>query len=252
MKIKMLFFFVLCVFQFSLGQYKDQDVEIVNHEVKSNESVRALSKKYMVDPADIYKLNRFAVNGITEGMVLQIPVPKKESSSKQEVQSTNSSLEEALVVDDAEEEKKIAIELEINKELENAFVENKAGTQHIVEANETIFGLSKKYNVTVEEIQKVNPEIQKEGLKTGQVVVIPTAKKTAKKQVSDSIVNSTKEFEIKEKVAEFIKHKVEPKETLYGLSKKYNVSVDEIKQKNEAVLQNGLQIGQILIIRKIN
>ena len=89
-------------------------------------------------------------------------------------------------------------------------------------------------------------------MKTGQVVVIPTAKKTAKKQVSDSIVNSTKEFEIKEKVAEFIKHKVEPKETLYGLSKKYNVSVDEIKQKNEAVLQNGLQIGQILIIRKIN
>ena len=248
----MLFFFVLCVFQFSLGQYKDQDVEIVNHEVKSNESVRALSKKYSVDPADIYKLNRFAVNGISEGMVLQIPVRKNESSSKQEVQSTNSSQEVALVVDAAEEEKKIAIELEINKELENAFVENKAGTQHIVEANETIFGLSKKYNVTVEEIQKVNPEIQKEGLKTGQVVVIPTAKKTAKKQVSDSIVNSTKEFEIKEKVAEFIKHKVEPKETLYGLSKKYNVSVDEIKQKNETVLQNGLQIGQILIIRKIN
>jgi LysM repeat protein len=252
MKIKMLFFFVLCVFQFSLGQYKDQDVEIVNHEVQSNESVRALSKKYSVDPADIYKLNRFAVNGISEGMVLQIPVRKKESSSKQEEQSTNSLQESASVVDDAEEEKKIAIELEINKELENAFVENKAGTQHIVEPKETIFGLSKKYNVTVEEIQAVNPEIQKEGLKTGQVVVIPTAKKTAKKEVSDSIVNSTKESEIKDKVAEFIKHKVEPKETLYGLSKKYNVSVDEIKQKNEAVLQNGLQIGQILIIRKIN
>ena len=252
MKIKMLFFFVLCVFQFSLGQYKDQDVEIVNHEVQSNESVRALSKKYSVDPADIYKLNRFAVDGISEGMVLQIPVRKKESFSKQEAQSTNSLQEVGLVVDDAEEEKKIAIELEINKELESAIVENKTGTQHIVEANETIFGLSKKYNVTVEEIQAVNPEIQKEGLKTGQVVVIPTAKKTAKKQVSDSIVNSTKESEIKDKVEEFIKHKVEPKETLYGLSKKYNVSVDEIKQKNEAVLQNGLQIGQILIIRKIN
>ena len=184
----MLFFFVLCVFQFSFGQYKDQDVEIVNHEVQSNESVRALSKKYSVDPADIYKLNRFAVDGISEGMVLQIPVRKKESSSKQEEQSTNSLQESASVVDDAEEEKKIAIE----------------------------------------------------------------AKKTAKKEPSVSIVNSTKESETKEKVEEFIKHKVEPKETLYGLSKKYNVSVDEIKQKNEAVLQNGLQIGQILIIRKIN
>ena len=248
----MLFFFVLCVFQFSLGQYKDQDVEIVNHEVKSNESVRALSKKYSVDPADIYKLNRFAVNGISEGMVLQIPVRKNESSSKQEVQSTNSSQEVALVVDAAEEEKKIAIELEINKEVEGATVERKDVNQHVVGPKETIFGLSKKYNVTVEEIQAVNPEIQKEGLKTGQVVVIPTAKKTAKKEPSVSIVNPTKESEIKDKVEEFIKHKVEPKETLYGLSKKYNVSVDEIKQKNEAVLQNGLQIGQILIIRKIN
>ena len=248
MKIKMLFFFVLCVFQFSLGQYKDQDVEIVNHEVKSNESVRALSKKYSVDPADIYKLNRFAVNGISEGMVLQIPVRKNESSSKQEVQSTNSSQEVALVVDAAEEEKKIAIELEINKEVESAIIEKKDVNQHIVEPKETIFGLSKKYNVTVEEIQAVNPEIQKEGLKTGQVVVIPSAKK----EPSVSIVNSTKESEIKDKVEEFIKHKVEPKETLYGLSKKYNVSVDEIKQKNETVLQNGLQIGQILIIRKIN
>jgi LysM repeat protein len=109
MKIKMLFFFVLCVFQFSLGQYKDQDVEIVNHEVQSNESVRALSKKYSVDPADIYKLNRFAVDGISEGMVLQIPVRKKESSSKQEEQSTNSLQESASVVDDAEEEKKLQL-----------------------------------------------------------------------------------------------------------------------------------------------
>ena len=248
MKIKMLFFFVLCVFQFSFGQYKDQDVEIVNHEVQSDESVRALSKKYMVDPADIYKLNRFAVNGIAEGMVLQIPVRKKESSSKQEVQLINSLQEVPLVVNDVEEEKKIAIELEINKEVESVIVEKKDVDQHIVEPKETIFGLSKKYNVTVEEIQAVNPEIQKEGLKTGQVVVIPSAKK----EPSVSIVNSTKESEIKDKVEEFIKHKVEPKETLYGLSKKYNVSVDEIKQKNEAVLQNGLQIGQILIIRKIN
>jgi LysM repeat protein len=37
---------------------------------------------------------------------------------------------------------------------------------------------------------------------------------------------------------------------LYSLSKKYNVSVDEIKQQNEVLLKNGLQIGQILTIKK--
>lgn len=50
----------------------------------------------------------------------------------------------ALVVDDAEEEKKIAIELEINKEVESRTVNSKPVNQHIVEPKETIFRSFKK------------------------------------------------------------------------------------------------------------
>lgn len=250
MKIKLLFFFVICVSQFSLGQHKDYEVEIVNHEVQSDDSVRALSKKYSVDPADIYKLNRFAVNGISEGMVLQIPIRKKESFSKQDTPSDNLSQEVASVNNDAEEDKKIAIELEINKELESTSVESESDViQHIVEPKETIFGLSKKYHVTVEEIQSVNPKIQQTGLQTGEVIIIPSRVKKDKKETPVTIVTTNQKLEAK-KTEEYIQHKVLPKETLFGLSKKYNVSVDEIKEKNEVVVKNGLQIGQILIIRK--
>jgi len=251
MKIKLLFFFVICVSQFSLGQYKDHEVEIVNHEVQSDDSVRALSKKYSVDPADIYRLNRFAVNGISEGMVLQIPVRKKESFSKQDLPSDKLSQEVVLINNDAEEDKKIAIELEINKEFESTSIESEAVIHHIVEPKETIFGLSKKYHVTVEEIQSVNPKIQQTGLQTGEVIVIPSRVKKDKKETPVTIVTTNQKLEAK-KTEEYIQHKVLPKETLFGLSKKYNVSVDEIKEKNEVVVKNGLQIGQILIIRKIN
>ena len=46
-----------------------------------------------------------------------------------------------------------------------------------------------------------------------------------------------------------VKHKVEPKETLYSISKKYGVSVDEIKTQNENILAKGLQSGQEISIK---
>ncbi|MCH8318097.1 MAG: LysM peptidoglycan-binding domain-containing protein [Bacteroidetes bacterium] len=45
----------------------------------------------------------------------------------------------------------------------------------------------------------------------------------------------------------YILHKVEPKETFYGLSKRYGVSVEEIKQANPEVEQ-GLKIAQVIRI----
>lgn len=250
MKNSFLFFFIVCILQFSFGQTKDQDIEIVNHEVQANESVRLLSKKYLVDPAAIYKLNRFAVNGISEGMVLQIPVQKKDIALKQDIKA-NATAQEVVSIDStAEEEKEIAIELAINNELESTRFENKSEIKHIVGPKETVFEISKKYSVAVEEIQSANSEVLKNGLQVGQVLVIPVGERANKKEIPAIVSPLKKISETKFKEEEYIQHTVAPKETLYGLSKKYNVSVDVIKQNNELVLRNGLQIGQILIIKK--
>ena len=40
-----------------------------------------------------------------------------------------------------------------------------------------------------------------------------------------------------------VKHRVEPKETLFSIARTYNVSVQDLALKNEAILKNGLQIG---------
>ncbi len=262
MKKLILFLFVCLLFENSFSQVKkkNQEVDIINHQVQMGESIRMLSKKYMVDPVEIYKLNSYAVNGISEGMVLKIPVPKKEIPIK-EVEPVNEEIPaktEEIVETNTVKENTIA------KEISNAPIKNsKAETviERVKEANhtvlpkETMYSLSKKYNVSPEEIKMSNESVLKNGLKIGQVLKIP-----ASKNVATIIPNTTKEsIPLNETTntktntvspESIIKHKVEPKETLYSLSKKYNISVDVIKEQNAALLQNGLQIGQILLIKK--
>ena len=264
-------FFAICILSNTFGQNrkKDQEVDIIDHQVQLGESVRLLSKKYLVDPSEIYKLNKFAVEGISQGMVLKIPVPKKEVAVKEVVTAGNN--DATSNQNDAAIQKETAIEVVKENPTPNndvrkiVITERKTEVNHKVVAKETLFSLAREYNVSVDAIKENNVDVLKNGLKIGQIIKIPK-EKTVDIQQSTSIEgeNSKKETVKVEKpkpvVAQdiavdsnsesTIKHKVAPKETLYSLSKKYNVSVDDIKQQNEVLLKNGLQIGQILTINK--
>lgn len=261
----MLIFLVICS-SFGQGKKKEQEVDIINHEVKLGESVRLLSKKYLVDPSEIYKLNKFAVDGISEGMVLKIPVPRKEGTPVKEQIS-----EEVKETVGEEPVKQVVKEEEVtgqedtnnsNSEIKQIIItEDKTEVNHKVLPKETLYSLARDYNVSVDDIKSNNPEVAKNGLQIGQVLKILTNKKVEVVQ-STSIIKTipTKEVAKASVSAEkkpssksgIIMHKVEPKETFYSLSKKYNVTVDQIKEQNAALLINGLQIGQVLEIKLNN
>ncbi len=104
--------------------------------------------------------------------------------------------------------------------------------KHKVEKGETITQIAQKYNVTPYDIYQLNPDV-KGGLKPNSVLLIPkkgSAKKTGSKAIT---------------------HKVEPKETLFGIEKKYGVSDEALKIANPDLEKLGLQIGQILVIPSI-
>ncbi len=263
--ITILIFFVLCT-SFGQGKKKDQEVDIINHEVKLGESVRLLSKKYLVDPSEIYKLNKFAVDGISEGMTLKIPVPRKLGALAKEpvVQGEKESVNVESVKQVDTGEKPISQEIikKPDTEIKQIIItEDKTEINHKVLPKETLYSLSRDYNVSVDEIKSNNPEVAKNGLQVGQVLKIVTNKTVDIKQ-STKIVKpvpqnskATTEQPVVNKSnseGQVIKHKVEPKETLYSLSKKYNVTVDEIKEQNASLLINGLQIGQVLEIKAKN
>jgi len=101
--------------------------------------------------------------------------------------------------------------------------------EHKIQKGETAYFIAQKYKVSVDEIYKLNPESQS-GIQDNQVLKIPvhpTEKQTQKQQIT---------------------HVVAAKETLYGISKQYKVTVDAIQNANPEILANGLQMGQELVI----
>ncbi len=107
-------------------------------------------------------------------------------------------------------------------------VGDKSFILHQVEAKETLFGISRRYQSPVGEIVEANPTL-KQGLKIGQTIKVPFIPKS-------------------DLPAGTILHKVVPGETLFSISKKYGVSVDEVKSGNE-LKGNDLSVGQALIIK---
>lgn len=108
-------------------------------------------------------------------------------------------------------------------------VNGKVFVIHSVGEKETLYGISKRYGASVENILQYNPTADA-GLEIGQILKVPY---TPKKTVSQSGTT----------------HIVVAKETMYSISKMYGVTIDELKQWNN-LSDNSLSIGQQLIIKK--
>ena len=110
--------------------------------------------------------------------------------------------------------------------------------EHKVQAGETIESIAKHYLVTPFDIFALNPDA-KTNFKSNTVLIIPTSK----------IKNQPIEAESRELIG-YKKHKVKRKETLYGLSKKYSVSEEEIKKANRFLYSENLKKGDKIRIPK--
>jgi peptidoglycan DL-endopeptidase LytE len=120
---------------------------------------------------------------------------------------------------------------------------------HTVMPKETLFGLSKKYKISIEKIKELNPYINSDGLKIGQVLRLSSAENHANTvQVLIERPKREKEKKNKNKEGFEVFHIVLPKETKYGLSKKYKISIAELEQLNPQI-KNELAVGTRLIIR---
>lgn len=97
---------------------------------------------------------------------------------------------------------------------------------HKVEAKETLYSLSRRYQAEINDIIRYNPEAES-GLKVGTVLKIPYKHKAQ----SSASVN----------------HVVEASQTLFSISRIYDVSVEDIKKWN-SLASNDLNVGQTLVI----
>lgn len=108
---------------------------------------------------------------------------------------------------------------------------------HTVQLGETLYGLSKTYDVGESVILKYNPEISR-GLQTGDAVKIPFVTKGISRK-SERKLRKT-----------FKTHTVKQGETLYGISRRYEIPIQTVVEDNPSVDPAHLRLGEELLIRK--
>lgn len=107
---------------------------------------------------------------------------------------------------------------------------------HKVKKKETLYGLARKYNVTIDQIKEFNPLIDKIGLKKKMQLKIPVY----------PIVEVPKAVPLKEGLEKYL---VQPKETKWRLAYRYGITIQELETLNPQI-KEGLKIGQEIVIPK--
>jgi len=167
------------------------------HIVKEKQTLYSISKAYNVTEKLIAVENPDVFAGVRTGLVLKIPAEP--------------------VVD-----------------VQEFTLESDDYIFHIIKEDETLYSLSRQYNIPVSDINIHNPEVKYSELQINQVIKIPKAER------------EMRETEFRDN--SFVYHLVKEGETLYGLSRLYNVSEEEIKEMNQELLWGELKYDEYIKI----
>ncbi|WP_288911210.1 LysM peptidoglycan-binding domain-containing protein [uncultured Bacteroides sp.] len=125
-------------------------------------------------------------------------------------------------------------------------------TFHTIEAGETLYRLTVKYNVSAKAICDANPGLSAENFRIGQVIRIPAPDETP---VVSDIDNSSKTADVASEIPAAVQsrcrdmHKVKRKETIYSISKEYGITEAELIEANpELKGKNKIKKGSFLCI----
>lgn len=220
------------------------------HVVSKGETITQIAKKYQTSVNEIFLLNPNAVNGINENQILIIPnlnsgAMQHEVLAQETVfgisKKYNIAIDQLYLYNPGLKENglKVGQKINISKPKTGSAIspnESKVVTYKEIEVKEkeTLYSLAVQNNTTVSEIYELNPKLESEGLKKGQIIKVPSIKSASSNGTYSSSTNII--F-------------VQPKETIYGISKKYNVSQDDLLKWNPD-LQNGLKEGMKLYVQK--
>ncbi|MDB5258703.1 MAG: hypothetical protein JWM14_3398 [Chitinophagaceae bacterium] len=189
--------------QDSIGVEKKDGKRFVLHRLEAKETLYALSRRYGASVDDIKKAN--ADVNLNDLKVGQVlRVPSPEKTTNTTKPSSST---------------------------------------HIVITGETLYSIAKKYNVSVDEMKKLNPDAAN-GLSIGDELLIPGKPVEQTLKRGDTPVSTTIT------TPSSTSHTVASGETLYSISRKYNVSVDDLKSWNPET-SSGLRVGQVLKLTPI-
>ena len=117
---------------------------------------------------------------------------------------------------------------------------------HTIQAGETLYRLSVKYNVTTQAICEANPGLSTENFRSGQVIIIPV-QSDSKPQKETPKIEEQENTNVKMNDWKDM-HKVERKETIFSISREYGITEEELIAANPELKKGKLKKGTFLFI----
>jgi LysM repeat protein len=182
----------------SIGVERKDGKLFILHRITAGETLYSISKKYNASVDDVKKANPDWAQGLQVGQIVKVPTTLPATTSPT--------------------------------------ITTASTQKHIVASGETLYSITTKYNISVDELKKANPGLTST-ISVGQELTIPTKGATVATATTTKPATSSK-------VA--VNHQVAAGETLYSISKKYNVGVDDIKKANPGI--GSLQVGQVVVV----
>ncbi|MGK0174392.1 MAG: LysM repeat protein, partial [Ulvibacter sp.] len=167
-----------------------------SHTVQEGETVFSIAKVYGIGVEDIYRLNPNAKEGVKINSILI--VPDKDN------------------------------QVEINEDIKFK--------KHRVRRKETLFSISKKYDVSIDMIKRYNKELYSRAITKGERLKIPIGLENVTIVYSPTLETDTITSQ---------KHTLEPKETKYGIARKYGITIAELEALNPG-LGKIINIGAVI------
>ncbi|HSP39955.1 MAG TPA: LysM peptidoglycan-binding domain-containing protein, partial [Gillisia sp.] len=169
------------------------------------------AQKYNITAEAIYKLNPDARNGVNVGSKLVIPIGDSSQSNPSQPQAVSFK-------------------------------------DHKVQRQETIYRLSKQYEVSEEDIKRYNKQLYSKELQVGETIKIPVfaipdanvATRPSRPVPATQPTRTTGNAQL----SNTREHIIIPKETKYGIARKYGMTVEELEKMNPTVevLQPGIML----------
>lgn len=199
--------------------------------VKKGDTLYSIAREYGISVEALKNANNLTSNNLAIGMTLRIP----------EMSDTPMDNESYYIVKSGDTLYKIAgmYNMTVNelKALNNLTSnnlsigqklrviddsENKGANKYIVQAGDSLYSIAKKFGISVDALKQANGK-SSNLLSIGEELIIPNGMSSNTKRV----------------------HIVMPGDTLYGIARTYNTTVDEIKRLNN-LTNNILTIGMML------
>lgn len=117
---------------------------------------------------------------------------------------------------------------------------------HTIQAGETLYKLTVKYNITAQKICDANPGLSASNFRIGQVIVIPNANSAELASTAAAHTPAPQTDSSKKSWKDM--HKVEKKETIFSISRMYGITEDELIAANPELRKGKLKKGTFLFI----